>query len=254
MTTGIYPDRIETEMSDTHPNPEAGSMGIYPKLDGNWYRRNAAGTETILGSAESLDGLSDVIITSVLQRQGLFYDGNHFVNTYPGVVPLGWTKLSSSGVISVTPIPTTFRSLRVILTVKAAAAIGSDAFYSQINADTTAANYRGQYLFGNNAGFLAAQNIGATPTITNVNVIGNLGPTGLWNGIVIDFPDYATAGKHKTCILTSFLPFNTTSGNLYVGFQGGAWLGTAAITRLDFKVAGGDLLYDSTCEVYGKYT
>ena len=147
-----------------------------------------------------------------------------------------------SSSISFTSIPSTYKNLQIrALTANSSSKNAAVKFY--YNSDTTDANYRNHYLFGNGA------SVGAgTDGNTAANgVSGNAMTTGpaSW---VIDILDYTNSNKYTT--LRSLNGYDD-NGSAYVWYGSTLWMNTAAVTSLTINAGANSFNQYSSFALYG---
>ena len=150
------------------------------------------------------------------------------------------TGTGSSGTITFSSIPSTYKSLQIRLKVDASS--GGQAM--RFNSDT-GNNYARHYMGGNGSSVFA----GGTAS-TNLMFVGNDSATSYPSVIIIDIHDYASTTKNKT-IRAIFGQDSNGAGSVYL--YSGVWLNTSAITSLSLGQAnfGGIFGTGTVASLYG---
>jgi len=155
---------------------------------------------------------------------GITGSGGASLSSYESIATA--TGTGSSGTISFTSIPSSFKHLQIrIFQITAS---GTNDINMTFNNDS-AANYSVHYLYANGSvpaslgatgiGFIKATGINQTATTTIADVS------------VIDILDYTNTSKYKTARVLEGIDLN---GSGSVSLASGMWLNTAVISRLDF--------------------
>jgi hypothetical protein len=150
------------------------------------------------------------------------------------------TGTGSSGTITFSSIPSTYKSLQIRLKVDASS--GGQAI--RFNSDT-GNNYARHYMGGNGSSVFA----GGTAS-TNLMSVGDDSATSYPSVIIIDIHDYASTTKNKT-IRAIFGHDRNGAGSVYL--YSGVWLNTSAITSLSLGQAnfGGIFGTGTVASLYG---
>jgi hypothetical protein len=129
----------------------------------------------------------------------------------------------SSGTISFTSIPSTYKHLQLRI-YGGVATTATSSSNIRFNNDTTDANYACHFLYGNGASATAG---GGTSTPYGIYVNGiSSAPS----ATIIDILDYTNTSKNKT---TRVLNGYDANGSGVVNLLSNLWLNTAAINRVD---------------------
>lgn len=166
----------------------------------------------------------------------------------------------SSGTITFTGIPQTYKSLQIRIMAKSSYTGGSAPLAWQAvvrpNADASASNYTFHQLQGNGAAASAAGAASGSYDGVYVTSAANSNYTGYSNvyGVgIVDIQDYASTTKNKTVRAFSGVDnnlANNSSGN--VTLNSSVWLSTSAITSLTiFEGSTYNWLTGSTFALYG---
>lgn len=136
----------------------------------------------------------------------------------------------SSGTVSFTSIPSTYKHLQIRVAMLTTTGGGSPAI--RFNSDT-GSNYFNHFLYGTGTTAVA----GANPSTANLYYGGaNNGTTTTSPYVaVIDILDYQNTNKYKTVRVLSGFDSNAAAGQ-EVGLYSGAWANTAAISSIDLYI------------------
>lgn len=193
------------------------------------------------------------IATGTTTDDILAWDGSAFASTQPVIRLIASTTLGvATASISLTSIPATYSSLRLVMFLRSVRVATTDTVLVQFNLDTTAANYFGQEAGGNGASVFAAVNNGATATVLGLSVVpAASSPSASFGAVTVDIPDYANATRLKTATGKSASRITTgTSGNI-VYLTGGTWNNSNAITSIQIKCLSANLDAGSSVFLYG---
>ena len=156
------------------------------------------------------------------------------------------TGTGSSGTITFSSIPQTYKTLQLRLNVFGDAA--GNAIYLRFNNDS-ALNYPTHYMFGDGSTATAGGSTAANGT--SGMYIGDLG-TGVSSTYatvgIVDIIDYASTSKNKTMKNLGGINQNSSGS---VDLISGLWLSTSAVNRLDVILSGGNFTTNTTVALYG---
>ena len=153
-------------------------------------------------------------------------------------------ELAAAGAsIDFTDIPQTFRHLRVVCTLRSAAASDYDSYEMRLNGDSTSGHYGSSegYAGGNNGQVeSSAAFLGYGPAAST--------PVGQAFGGEIVIPHY-----RETVFYKGFTSFDSMN---YAGyhspmFTAGEWFATDAVTAISIFADGGNLVAGSMASLYG---
>ena len=150
----------------------------------------------------------------------------------------------SSGTITFSSIPATYKHLQIRYTVRTDYGTGGHGLFLNFNG-VTSSSYYAHRLYGN--GSSVTSNTETTGTAINVGFMPGDGATAnVYAGGVLDVLDYANTSKNKTTRnLTGY-----TSG--YVMLNSGLFMSTSAISSLSFTPQyGGNFTTASRFSLYG---
>jgi hypothetical protein len=166
-----------------------------------------------------------------------------FTSDYESIASLSGT--GSSGVISFTSIPSTFKHLQVRFIGAVSGTGGMDNPVMRFNNDS-ATNYSAHRLNGDGASAsadafttVAQMRAGFVNDSSNVDILG-VG--------IIDILEYGNTNIYKTFRILSGVDRN---GIGFVGLGSGNWRSTTAINRVDLIVNGLNWTADSRFALYG---
>ena len=166
-------------------------------------------------------------------------------NSYESIATASGT--GSSGVITFSSIPSTYKHLQVRAIVRnTSAGTGEQSVLVTANGDT-GANYATHRLTGNGSAAGAQSYTSGTAIVPYFNS-SNGNAANIYGVYVWDILDYANTSKNKTFRLLGGADFN---GSGTVGLISGAWFDTNAITSLTFTSGGGDWTTATQYALYG---
>ena len=165
-------------------------------------------------------------------------------NSYESIASLSGT--GSSGTISFTSIPSTYKHLQIRFIGKASGTGGTENPWLRFNNDT-GTNYSAHRLYGDGSSVAAdafttaAQiRIGFAPDSATANLMGVT---------IIDVLEYTNTNINKTVRLLSGQDVNGAGG--YVTLSSGNWRSTTAVNRIDLIVNGLNWTSNSRFALYG---
>jgi hypothetical protein len=168
-------------------------------------------------------------------------------NSYESISTVTVSTAVSS--ITFSSIPATYKHLQIRYLAKTSRAAVNDYAKLEINADTTAANYRSHTLNADGASVYAgtaanATEIGGFPGNTNASMFG-VG--------ILDFLDYTNTNKYKTIrMLDGFDQNSASTGAAYVALESGLWMSSSAITSIKITPGTGpNFVQYSSFALYG---
>lgn len=150
----------------------------------------------------------------------------------------------SSGVITFTNIPSTFKHLQIRGIAKSDSGVPAPEL--TFNSDT-GTNYARHRLIGSGT---AASAFGEAST-TKIPALGNAGlpsATSTYGVFVYDILDYANTNKYKTIRVFSGQDSNGSGG---VDFTSGLWMNTAAVSTITLTLSSNNYTTLSTFALYG---
>jgi hypothetical protein len=155
---------------------------------------------------------------------------------------------SAAASITFSSIPSTYRHLRLVLSVRGDTAATQIVVYMRINSDATS-NYQYQSMEGNGASFGG----GRVTTQTEATVMTAPAATALASLFAagdIVLPAYKATDKYKSWV-SSHAGTNTTSGvmaSVYTGY----WASTVAVTAITLFPSAGNFATGTTVTLYGE--
>lgn len=150
---------------------------------------------------------------------------------------------SAAATITFSSIPSTYEHLQLrIYSQLDNAALRSMRL--RFNNDSGASSYRWHTLNGNNTTVTASGSV-ATSEIQFASVNRN---TQSYSGILIDIFDYASPNKNTT---VKSIFGNDSNGVGYIGINGGVWLNTSQVNRIDFITSANSYDTGSVIALYG---
>lgn len=166
-------------------------------------------------------------------------------NSYDSIATA--TGTGSSGTISFTSIPSTYKHLQIRYIARGTLADVNADIYCYLNADTTQANYARHNLRGNgtaaSAGGSAASALPIAGDITGANSTASIYGAG-----VIDVLDYANTNKYKT---VRSLAGQDQNGSGSMWLFSNLYMQTTAISSISIVVQSGNFATNSSFALYG---
>jgi hypothetical protein len=166
-------------------------------------------------------------------------------NSYESIATA--TGTGSSGTITFSTIPSTYKHLQIRFLTRSTRSATSANIFIGFNGDTTTGNYYGHMLEGNGASASAAAKIGSSTSFMSATSAAS-NTSGIFSGGVIDVLDYANTSKYKTSRGLSGYDANG-SGLLYLA--SGLWMNTNAITSIEITDPLGNFATGSQFALYG---
>ena len=151
----------------------------------------------------------------------------------------------SSGTISFTSIPATYKHLQVRLLSRSDSA-GLNQVYIQFNSDT-AGNYSNHLLLGDGSSASSSNTVNAVRMSISLQG-GSSTAANIYGASVIDVLDYADTNKYKTL---RGLGGADANGSGYVWYSSGNWRNTNAITSIQIIAENGNFTTASNFALYG---
>ena len=167
------------------------------------------------------------------------------LGAYEAIATLNGT--GSSGVISFTSIPSTYKHLQLRYIARdTRSTSGGNTVYITVNGDS-GSNYSTHDIEANGSSIGAGAETSGTRinygVVTSANDGANIYSVG-----IVDILDYADSNKYKTARWLS--GFDTNGGGL-LRFISGSWRSTSAINRIDLNATIGNWTTASTFALYG---
>lgn len=147
--------------------------------------------------------------------------------------------------ITFSAIPTTYTDLYLVTSIRGTAATTTVGLYSQLNGDTTGANYARKFLLGNGStvasySFTGVLALGSFPAASSTtNTFGNSNAY---------FSNYLT-NVAKTVSADAVAENNATATEMTLAAS--SWSGTAAINSIKIYTDNGLFAQNSTASLYG---
>lgn len=173
----------------------------------------------------------------------------------------GTTPLYSNNVLGadtanfdLTSIPATYSHIFLKLYLRSdRAGAAADTIYIRFNNDSNAAHYYSYYMFATTATptLGAVQRLGATATGFEMGgSAAATAPAGHFGSIWVEIYNYAASGNNHNIQGNYYLQQADSSGNLVLGFFGGLFTDTSAISRITIlPVNGSNWKAGSSCEL-----
>jgi hypothetical protein len=157
----------------------------------------------------------------------------------------------ASGVLEFASIPSTYRSLMVIVTGRSDGAVAGTDIRMTFETSPTAGAYDYQRVRGLATAVTANENIGASDWIEVGTVPGNAATANAYGGAHILIPEYATTGMFKPVRSNALTVTIITSGGIGNDDITGVWESTAAIDRIRLTLGSGNWTTTSRATLYG---
>jgi hypothetical protein len=156
------------------------------------------------------------------------------------------TGTGSSGVITFSSIPSTYKHLQLRYFARSTGATSSSELSITFNGDTTTGNYIYHRLGGNGSiAFSGASSAGQS-------VIGDMPGTSINSNMfsigVVDILDYANTNKNKT---VRSLIGDDYNGSGLIGLYSVLWAQTTAVNRIDITSSVGNYATNTQFALYG---
>lgn len=158
------------------------------------------------------------------------------------------TGTGSSGTITFSSIPSTYKHLQIRAIVRSQEATGQTNYQFQINGDT-AGNYAAHRVLGDGTTVSASGSASAT-SISIGAALATSTATGMMSATIIDILDYASTSKNKTVRILSGHDSNQTFAGR-VDLRSGLWMSTSAVTSLSFFFSGQNFSTSTQFALYG---
>lgn len=173
-----------------------------------------------------------------------FTGGLAITNSYESIATASGT--GSSGIITFSSIPSTYKHLQIRGIARTTEAVTSNLQYMQLNGDT-AVNYSSHHLIGNGATASAAAYT-AVGFMYGTEISANSALANTYNNFIIDILDYADTNKYKTLRTLGGMDLN---GSGSIRLTSGSWRNTAAVTSFTILTAAGNFTSASQFALYG---
>jgi hypothetical protein len=159
------------------------------------------------------------------------------------------TGTGSSGTITFSSIPSTYKHLQVRINARVTGA--NIASSMRINNDSSSL-YARHALFGTGANPVSAAGSASQTSISWIDFITGSNSTSGMQGVgILDIHDYASTTKTKTVRLLGGMDTNNGSDGGLITLQSGLYNSTTAITRLDFLAVASNWTTTTTFSLYG---
>lgn len=147
-------------------------------------------------------------------------------------------------------IPDVYRHLELVLLGRTDyAGATSDIINMELNADTTAANYDSESVFG------STNSAGAGQSLLNKRITqlpSSTAPANHGGNSIISIGHYARTDFFKTAFCQRTLWRARTTGNIIIGNEMLCWANAAAISQIDLKSnSGSNFVAGTICTLYG---
>jgi hypothetical protein len=153
----------------------------------------------------------------------------------------------SSGTISFTSIPSTYRHLQIRFIARGTIADTNADIYCYLNADTAQANYARHNLRGNGSSATAGGSAASAFPIAG-DITGGNSTASMYGVGVIDILDYANTNKYKT---VRSLSGEDQNGSGSIFFFSNLYMQTTAISSISIVVQSANFATNSQFALYG---
>ena len=157
------------------------------------------------------------------------------------------TGTGSSGVITFSSIPATYKHLQIRLIARCSESAAQTNYNMQINGDTGS-----NYAYHNLRAVGAAVSASGSASQTSIAVCAMAAANSPANTVspkIIDIVDYASTTKNKTLRIIEGQVNATYGGQIH--YRSGLWQSTSAITSITLFVTGFNFTTQSTFALYG---
>jgi hypothetical protein len=161
---------------------------------------------------------------------GIFSAGTPPVtNSYESIATVS-VGIGGASSISFSSIASTYKHLQLRGVLRGSRVSGNDIIGIQFNGDTTSANYVSHRLIGDGSSAAASYTASGTYSSSwTADMPATTATSSVFNGVVIDVLDYATANKNRVGRTLSGYDLNG-SGSIWLSSQ--LWLNTSAVTSI----------------------
>lgn len=184
-----------------------------------------------------------------LNKYDSFLGGNAYYvpPSFESIATLSGT--GSSGTISFTSIPSTYKHLQIRAIARESSGGGSnDTFLGLSFNGDSGNNYATHYLAGDGSS-ASASGAGTYPRIFPGTAAQNSAPANTMAVFVFDLLDYANTNKYKTTRALTGFDKNGSGG---IALTSGLWLSTSAVNRIDiYSKDGQSFTTSTTMALYG---
>lgn len=159
--------------------------------------------------------------------------------------------LASAANFDITGIPATYRSLKLIATLRSdRAAVYTDSVKLKINNDG-GNNYFGFLEWGPPAAGSSEQVAAGGPYFVHYTCAAST-PASWFSNLDILLPDYANTVTYKSWLSVGGSPNRNAAGQIFIYRGTGLWTSTAAINRITiYPTTGPNFITGSRCTLYG---
>jgi len=163
------------------------------------------------------------------------------------------TGTGSSGTITFSSIPSTYKHLQIRAIARDTYTGGNDdANYTiTFNNTTTGLKYTGHYLRGNGSAASAGANTGQNQFYIYNGEMDSGATANAMGVAIIDLIDYADTSKYKTMRYFTGADANTASTNFHVALGSGVFMDTTAISSIQITSANANFTSTTQFALYG---
>jgi len=160
------------------------------------------------------------------------------------------TGTGSSPTITFSSISSGYVALQLrVLGRSTEAGAGKSNLIIKLNNDSTTANYRTHYLYGDGSGVGAGTITGSAGLRFNDSLSRAGNTAGVMAVQIIDIHNYASTTQNKTVRMISGIDVNAAGG--FLQLLSGLYISTTAITQIDYTCPDGNLSTDTVVSLYG---
>jgi hypothetical protein len=160
------------------------------------------------------------------------------------------TGTGSSGVITFSSIPATYKHLQIRWISRSASAFTVADNIIRFNSDS-GSNYAQHQVQGNGASVSAEGQASQTSMSIWNSVSGTTVAANIMGVALVDIADYSSTSKNKTLRFISGMEFNTASSLQRISIGSGLWMDTSAVSSLTITSGSGNFTTASTFALYG---
>ena len=180
---------------------------------------------------------------------GITGSGGASLSSYESIATA--TGTGSSGTITFSSIPSTFKHLQIRGIARSDGATTTNTYLTlQFNGDT-ATNYAMHYLRGDGTTATALGVVTLASIQLRNGLIRNNGLASTMSVYVIDILDYAATTKNKTVRSFDGVEENNTNAQSVLEIASGLWLNTNAISSISVNSYSGNFTTATTFALYG---
>jgi len=161
------------------------------------------------------------------------------------------TGTGSSGTITFSSIPGTYKHLQIRYIARATGAgAGSAALTIRLNSDS-GSNYAYHQLIGDGSAVTANGTASATGYQISRAVVSGGALATAYSAAIIDIHDYSSSTKNKTMRSFTGADTNSASGFWGVNLSSGLWMSTSSVNAVTLSIGANSFTTDTVFSLYG---